>query len=167
MEAFDFYPTARVVFGEGTLAQLGKLSEELGGSRILFVTDPGIVSAGLADRAIAVLQRASLDFFVFDSVGENPTTAHIEAGVVFAKARGNIDLIVGMGGGSAMDCAKGNQFYPDQRRGRWKIIRVWAMQQNPCCSLSGYQRPRARGVKRSPTRLFLMQIPMSRWPVAI
>ena len=110
MEAFDFYPTARVVFGEGTLAQLGKLSEELGGSRILFVTDPGIVSAGLADRAIAVLQRASLDFFVFDSVGENPTTAHIEAGVAFAKARGNIDLIVGMGGGSAMDCAKGINF---------------------------------------------------------
>lgn len=110
MEAFDFYPTARVVFGEGALAQLGKLSEELDGSRILFVTDPGIVSAGLADRAIAVLQRASLDFFVFDSVGENPTTTHIEAGVAFAKARGNIDLIVGMGGGSAMDCAKGINF---------------------------------------------------------
>ena len=70
MKAFDFYPTTRVMFGEGTLAQLGKLSEKLGGSRILFVTDPGIVSAGLADRAIAVLQRASLDFFVFDGVDE-------------------------------------------------------------------------------------------------
>jgi alcohol dehydrogenase len=110
MEAFDFWPTTRVVFGEGTLAQLGNLSKELDGSRILFVTDPGIVSAGLADRAIAVLQRATLDFFVFDSVDENPTTAHIEAGVAFAKARGNIDLIVGMGGGSAMDCAKGINF---------------------------------------------------------
>ncbi len=110
MEAFDFWPTTRVVFGEGTLAQLGNLSKELDGSRILFVTDPGIVSAGLADRAIAVLQRASLDFFVFDGVGENPTTAHIEAGVAFAKACENIDLIVGMGGGSAMDCAKGINF---------------------------------------------------------
>ena len=110
MEAFDFWPTTRVVFGEGTLAQLGNLSKELDGSRILFVTDPGIVSAGLADRAIAVLQRATLDFFVFDSVDENPTTAHIGAGVAFAKARGNIDLIVGMGGGSAMDCAKGINF---------------------------------------------------------
>lgn len=110
MESFDFCPTTRVVFGEGTLAQLGNLSEELGGSRILFVTDPGIVSAGLADRAIAVLQCASLDFFMFDGVGENPTTAHVEAGVAFAKACGNIDLIVGMGGGSAMDCAKGINF---------------------------------------------------------
>ena len=110
MKAFDFYPTTRVVFGEGTLAQLGELSKELGGSRILFVTDPGIVSARLTDRAIAPLQSASLDFFVFDGVGENPTTAHIEAGVAFAKAHGNIDLIVGMGGGSAMDCAKGINF---------------------------------------------------------
>lgn len=110
MKAFDFCPTTRVAFGEGTLAQLGKLSKELGGSRILFVTDPGIVSAGLAGRAIALLQRASLDFFVFDGVGENPTTAHVEAGVAFAKAHGNIDLIVGMGGGSAMDCAKGINF---------------------------------------------------------
>ena len=110
MNAFDFCPTTRVVFGEGTLAQLGKLSKELGGSRILFVTDPGIVSAKLTDRAIAPLQRASLDFFVFDGVGENPTTAHVEAGVAFAKAHGNIDLIVGMGGGSAMDCAKGINF---------------------------------------------------------
>ncbi|MYF73970.1 MAG: iron-containing alcohol dehydrogenase, partial [Gemmatimonadetes bacterium] len=110
MKAFDFCPTTRVVFGEGTLAQLGKLSKELGGSRILFVTDPGIVSAGLADRAIALLQRASLDFFVFDGADENPTTAHIDAGVAFAKAHGTIDLIVGMGGGSAMDCAKGINF---------------------------------------------------------
>ena len=110
MIAFDFCPTTRVVFGEGTLAQLGKISKELGGSRILFVTDPGIVSAGLADRAIALLQSASLDFFVFDGVSENPTTTHVEAGVAFAKLRGDIDLIVGMGGGSAMDCAKGINF---------------------------------------------------------
>ncbi len=110
MKAFDFCPTTRVVFGEGTLAQLGNLSKELGGNRILFVTDPGIVSAKLTGRAIALLQSASLDFFVFDGVDENPTTAHVEAGVAFAKAHGNIDLIVGMGGGSAMDCAKGINF---------------------------------------------------------
>ncbi len=107
---FDFCPTTRVVFGEGTLARLGKLTAELGGSRILFVTDPGIVRAGLADRAIASLQRASLDFCVFDGAGENPTTQHIDAGVAYAKARKKIDCIIGMGGGSAMDCAKGINF---------------------------------------------------------
>jgi len=110
MEPFDFCPTTRVVFGEGTLTQLGILAGELGGKRILLVTDPGIVSAGLADRAIASLRDAALDIFVFDGTCENPTTEHVEAGVAFAQTRGDIDLIVGMGGGSAMDCAKGINF---------------------------------------------------------
>ena len=108
--SFDFYPTTRVMFGEGTLTQVGKLAEELGGKRILFVTDPGIVSAGLADRAIASLHDTSLDIFVFDGTGENPTTEHVNAGVAFAQTQGDIDLIVALGGGSVMDCAKGINF---------------------------------------------------------
>ena len=110
MESFDFCPTTRVVFGEGTLAQLGELAGELGGKRILMVTDPGIINAGIADRAVASFYDASLDVFVFGETGENPTTHHVEAGVAFAKAQGEIDLIVGLGGGSAMDCAKGINF---------------------------------------------------------
>ena len=107
---FDFRPTTRVVFGEGTLAQLGKRARELGGDRILLVTDPGIVRAGLADRAIASLQSASLACCAFDGAGENPTAQHVSAGVAFAKARGPINCIIGLGGGSAMDCAKGINF---------------------------------------------------------
>ena len=107
---FDFRPTTRVVFGEGTLAQLGKRARELGGDRILLVTDPGIVRAGLADRTIASLQSASLACCVFDGAGENPTEQHVSAGVAFAKARGPINCIIGLGGGSAMDCAKGINF---------------------------------------------------------
>jgi len=110
MNPFDFCPTTQIVFGEGALTHLGQLAEELGGKRILFVTDPGIVSAGLADRAIAPLKSASLDIFMFDGVCENPTTQHIETGVDFAQEPGNIDLIVALGGGSVMDCAKGINF---------------------------------------------------------
>lgn len=108
--AFDFHPTTRVVFGEGTLAQLGRRAKELGGNRILLVTDPGIVRAGLVDRALASLQSASLACCAFDGAGENPTAQHVSAGVAFAKARGAIDCIIGLGGGSAMDCAKGINF---------------------------------------------------------
>ena len=108
--AFDFHPTTRVVFGEGTLAQLGQRAKELGGNRILLVTDPGIVRAGLVDRALESLQSASLACCAFDGAGENPTAQHVSAGVAFAKARGTIDCIIGLGGGSAMDCAKGINF---------------------------------------------------------
>ena len=107
---FDFHPTTRVIFGEGTLAQLGQRAAELRGNRVLLVTDPGIVRAGLVERALESLQSASLEFCVFDGVGESPTTQHVSAGVAFAKVRGNIDCIIGLGGGSAMDCAKGINF---------------------------------------------------------
>src|SRR5204862_972822 len=71
--------------------------------------DPGLESVGHPQRAQASLQEAGLDVFVFDDVEENPTSRHVETGARFAKPLG-IDLIVSVGGGSAMDCAKGINF---------------------------------------------------------
>ena len=110
MQSFDFQSSTRVVFGENTLDQLGDLTKELGGSRVLLVTDPGIVRAGIPERALNSLKAASLDAFVFDGVAENPTNRHVADGVRFAKEQGGIDLLIGLGGGSAMDCAKGINF---------------------------------------------------------
>lgn len=99
----------RVEFGAGSLRRLGSLIEELGGRRTLVVTDPGIRSAGHVDRALAALEGTGIETVVFDGVAENPTTDHVEAGTRVA-ADSRIDLIVGLGGGSAMDCAKGINF---------------------------------------------------------
>jgi alcohol dehydrogenase len=109
LSAFDYHPLTRVVFGEGTLAQLGALASELGGTRALLVTDPGLEAAGHPQRALASLREAGLEAFVFDGVEENPTTLHVEAGLAEARAR-EIDLLVAVGGGSSMDCAKGINF---------------------------------------------------------
>ena len=114
MQAFDFQPSTRIVFGENRLDQLASLVQTEGGSRILVVTDPGIVKAGIVDRALQGLKTTSLDTFVFSDVAENPKTRHVEAGVAFAQeiasATRPIDFIIGLGGGSAMDCAKGINF---------------------------------------------------------
>ena len=114
MQFFDFQPSIRTVFGENTLDQLASLVTTEGGSRILIVTDPGIVKAGIVDRALYTLKKVSLDAFVFSDVAENPTTRHVQAGVTFAveiaSATHPIDFIIGLGGGSAMDCAKGINF---------------------------------------------------------
>jgi alcohol dehydrogenase len=99
----------RVHFGAGALDLLGALARELGGARVLVVTDPGVRAAGHADRAVAVLEREGLAAEVFDRVGENPTSLHVEDGRDAAAAFG-ADLLVGLGGGSAMDCAKGINF---------------------------------------------------------
>ncbi len=106
---FDFHPLSRVVFEAGALGRLGELARELGGRRILLVTDPGLEAAGHPQRALTSLREAGLEVFVFDAVEENPTTRHVHAGVEFAR-KNQIDQIVAVGGGSSMDCAKGINF---------------------------------------------------------
>jgi alcohol dehydrogenase len=109
LQAFDFHTPTRVVFGPGTLNRLGELARELGDRRVLLVTDPGLEEAGHPQRAVASLQEAGLEVFLFDGVEQNPTDHHVQAGVEFARPLG-IDLIASVGGGSAMDCAKGINF---------------------------------------------------------
>jgi alcohol dehydrogenase len=106
---FDFHPLSRVVFEAGALNRLGELARELGGKRVLLVTDPGLEAAGHPQRALLSLREARLETYLFDGVEENPTTKHVQAGVEVAR-RHQVDLIVAVGGGSAMDCAKGINF---------------------------------------------------------
>lgn len=106
---FDYVPTTRVVFGAGSLSCLGELARELGATRVLLVTDPGLERAGHPQKALAALVEAGIVVEVFDGVEENPTTKHVEAGVAVAR-RFQPDCLVAVGGGSAMDCAKGINF---------------------------------------------------------
>ncbi|MCP4246811.1 MAG: iron-containing alcohol dehydrogenase [bacterium] len=96
----------RVIFGDGRLVELGALAREEGATRVLLVTDPGIVAAGHVERALASLAEPGVQTAVFDGVRENPTTTHVAAGVEVGR-RHEVDFIVGLGGGSSMDCAKG------------------------------------------------------------
>jgi len=106
---FDFQPMTRVVFGAASLARLGETVRELGGTRVLLVTDPGLEAAGHPQNALASLIDAGLRAWIFDGVEENPTSRHIENGLAVAREHG-IDFLVAVGGGSSMDCAKGINF---------------------------------------------------------
>ena len=108
MTPFDLHPRTRTVFGAGSFARLGELAAELG-SRALLVSDPGVVSAGYPNRAIPLLMKAGVEAFLFDRIQENPTTENVDAGVAFAREK-QIDMIIGLGGGSSLDCAKGVNF---------------------------------------------------------
>lgn len=107
---FDFHPTIRTLHGEGSLEQLGAHARALGGKRILLVSDAGLLRAGHVERAMASLQKETHEVFLFTEVVENPTTREVENGVRFAQEHHPIDLIVALGGGSVMDCAKGINF---------------------------------------------------------
>src|SRR5580692_547751 len=109
LQPFDFHTPTRVMFGPGTMQRLGEIARELGATRVLLVTDPGLNAVGHPRRAQQSLTDAGLEVFVFDDVEENPTSRHVEIGARFARPLG-INLIVSVGGGSAMDCAKGVNF---------------------------------------------------------
>ncbi|WP_298860726.1 iron-containing alcohol dehydrogenase [uncultured Gimesia sp.] len=109
LSAFDYAPSTRIIFGAGSLDRLGELSSELGAKRILLVTDKGLAEAGHEARAVASLEKANLQITIFDDVHPNPTTEDVERGLQVARNH-QIDLIVGLGGGSSMDCAKGINF---------------------------------------------------------
>jgi alcohol dehydrogenase len=109
MTSFDFHCPTRIVFGPGKIDELGPIAMALGMKRALVVSDPGIVLAGHTARGIESLKRFDIAVALFDGVAANPTTEHVEAGLAAAREY-SPDLIVGLGGGSSMDCAKGINF---------------------------------------------------------
>ena len=106
---FDFRPRTRIVFGDGVVDRVGDLAREHQARRVLLVTDPGIVAAGHADHLRRVLEAAQLTVTVYDQVRENPTTRDV-ASCLKAAQTTRIDSIVGLGGGSSLDTAKGCNF---------------------------------------------------------
>jgi alcohol dehydrogenase len=107
--SFDFQSRTRVVSGAGSICRVGELARELGVKHVLLVTDAGIVSAGHAGRVEQALTDAGLRVITFDKVRENPTTKCVDDCVAVAKSAG-VDCLIGLGGGSSMDTAKGCNF---------------------------------------------------------
>lgn len=109
MHSFDFQLRPRIVFAAGAIQQLGTLATELGARKVLVVSDPGVVAAGHFQTGFDSLAAAGLEVQSFHDFKENPTTDFVDAGVKVAR-QAQPDLIVGLGGGSSMDCAKGINF---------------------------------------------------------
>jgi alcohol dehydrogenase len=97
------------VFGDGSFDRLGELAGELGFTRTLVVSDHGVERAGYVERALKSLEAAGIAAQAFLEFDCNPDTAMVERGRI-AAADFQCDSIVGLGGGSSMDCAKGINF---------------------------------------------------------
>ena len=91
----------RIVHGPGAISRLGELVRELGVARPFFVTDRGVVGAGVADVALQHVE----DTVVFDGVEPNPSIELVgRAATVYHE--GECDGLIALGGGSSMDTAK-------------------------------------------------------------
>ena len=95
-----------VIFGKGSIEQAGEACLRLGAKKALIVSDSGVANAGWLDKVIKSCQDAGLAFATFIEMTTNPKDREIEAGCLTFKEQ-ECDAIIGLGGGSALDVAKG------------------------------------------------------------
>jgi len=102
---FQFHLSTEIVFGAGVLAQLGEKCRRFG-TRALIVCDPFTVKCGLSERAVKILAESGIRATIYDGVVPNPTAPMIDQGGDAAK-KFKAEMVIGIGGGSGMDTAKG------------------------------------------------------------
>lgn len=102
---FQFYVPTRLVFGMESLPSVGVEARKLATGRALVVADPGVIKAGLLDPMTASLRDAGFETLEFSDVETNPRDTSVDAAGKVAR-EGGCALVVGLGGGSALDTAK-------------------------------------------------------------
>lgn len=94
------------IFGPGALDIAGQYSRNFGARKALVVTDPGIIASGWAQKVSQILESEGVAYKLFSGISPNPHVDEVMAGVDFYKSH-ECDVIVAIGGGSPIDCAKG------------------------------------------------------------
>ncbi|WP_267357844.1 MULTISPECIES: iron-containing alcohol dehydrogenase [unclassified Methylobacterium] len=105
MNPFTFQTTPNVLFEAGASKKLPEIVGSFGAKRVLLVTDKGVRSAGLTKAAEAALAEAGITLDVYEDVVADPPSTVIEAAAKHARELGT-DLVLSIGGGSALDTAK-------------------------------------------------------------
>lgn len=106
---FQYFLPVNIVFGAGRAAEAGKWTAAYGKKALIVTGRSSAKKSGLYDKVNNSLIAAGLTTCLFDKVSQNPLTTTAEEGAAFAKENG-CDVIVAIGGGSIMDCAKGIAF---------------------------------------------------------
>lgn len=100
-----FNVPSTIIVGGGTSSEAGVQSKKMNAKKVLLVTDSFMVSSGLAGKIADAIKKEDIDVTVFDEVNPDPTDKNILEGLDAFRKNG-CDVIVGLGGGSPMDCAK-------------------------------------------------------------
>ena len=103
---FTFYLPTKIIFGSGSLARLGSEARKIGRKAILVTGSTSMHKTGVLDNVLKDLRANGVETLVFDKVQPNPRALTIDEGARLARSQG-VDLVIGLGGGSAMDTAKG------------------------------------------------------------
>lgn len=106
---FSFFLPVNVVFGCGKLKEVGNLTKPYGKKALIVTGKSSAKKSGIYDKVNESLKKVGIDTVLFDKVTPNPLTTTAIEGAKFANENG-CDVVVGIGGGSIMDCAKAIAF---------------------------------------------------------
>jgi len=122
MNPFEFSLPTQLVFGPGELKRIGELAAKIGSHAFLVTGRRAMKELGILERAVDLLQRAGLKVTVFDRIEPNPLVSTVNEGGVQAQKVG-ANLVIGIGGGSVMDAAKGIALIAKNPGSIWDYIR--------------------------------------------
>ena len=106
---FNYFLPVNIVFGSGKVLETGELTRPYGKKALIVTGKSSAKKSGLYDKVNDSLKATGLETALFDKVSQNPLTTTAQEGADFAKANG-CDVVVAIGGGSIMDCAKAIAF---------------------------------------------------------
>jgi alcohol dehydrogenase class IV len=105
IKPFQFTASTRLRFQSGGIQAVAEEVKAIGGRRVLLVTDPGVKSSGLLDRAVKPLEKDGIPYITYSEVEPNPSLEVVEKGFALLKQE-SCDCLVALGGGSSIDTAK-------------------------------------------------------------
>jgi len=147
-----FLSPNKISIGLGAAKQVGLESKALGGKKALIVTDPGVVKAGLIDGIQASLESEKVHTGIFDRVVAEPPARVIDESAQIARQEG-YDIIIGVGGGSALDAAKGVSIMAINRG---KVLDYAGIDQVPKGGLPKILLPTTGGTGSEASRVFVV-----------
>jgi len=105
VKPFVFNTSKSIQFGAGQLGKLGELAKAQMGTRVMLITDPGMMRTGIVERALSILEASDVTVEVYADVEADPPEAVVLSAVEQARAAA-VEGVIGLGGGSSLDVAK-------------------------------------------------------------
>ncbi len=102
---FEFVLPTRIIYGAGCVRQLPDEIRKMKHERPLLVTDKGLIKAGIVKRITDILDKAEIEYEIYDGIQPNPRDTTVMEAAKFAAEK-KIDMMIAIGGGSSMDTAK-------------------------------------------------------------
>ncbi len=103
---FDLYLPTKLIFGIGTLERIGVEAKSVGKKALIVTGKRSSQKNGALERVIQLLSRENIESVIFNKIKSNPRNDVIDEGGKIARTE-KCDFVIGLGGGSAMDSAKG------------------------------------------------------------